>query len=259
MNYDEIVQCLGIKEGDRIWLSSELIRYIILFKKRNKTFDYNALINAFQEVIGENGTLLLPTFSFEFSNKKVYDYRNTKGTTGILGNIALGRPDFLRTQHPMHSFAVWGAEQEILFHMDNKHAFGTDSPFGYCMEKGVKQVILGTDYVHALAFIHYAEYMCNVPYRFSKSFTGQYIDKLGESEERTYNYAARKLEIEPIECFNKMGRILEEEKISIKVDIAGIDNYVVDLQKSYPVICNDIKNNMCRNIYDFNVPREEIF
>ena len=259
MIYDEIVGCLEIKKGDRIWLSSELIKYILLSKKRKYTFDYNRLISAFQKALGEKGTLFLPTFSFEFSNNKAYNYRNTKGTTGMLGNIALDRSDFLRTKHPMHSFVVWGADQELLVNMENKHAFRKDSTFGYCLEKGVKQVILGTDYVHAMTFIHYAEYMCNVPYRFRKSFTGRYTNKYGKTEERTYDYAARKLEIEPVECFNRMGKILEEKKISVRVDIAGIENYVVDLRNSYPVICHDIKDNMCRNIYDFNISREEIF
>ena len=77
-----------------------------------------------------------------------------------------------------------------------------DSPFGYCLGKHVRQIILGTDYVHAMTFIHYAEYVCNVPYRFAKSFTGQYVTREGIEEQRTYDYPARKLEIEPKEIFN---------------------------------------------------------
>lgn len=259
MEYEQLVAQLGLKEGDRIWLSSELIKYVLKFKKKSLSFDGSKLIDAFQKAIGKNGTLLIPTFSFEFSNNGFYDIKNTKGTTGALGNIALQRDDFQRTKHPMHSFAVWGKDRELLTSLNNRHAFGVDSPFGYCIGKHVKQVILGTDYVHAMTFVHYAEASCNVPYRFAKSFTGTYVDENGKEEVRTYDYAARKLEIRPEETFNKMGEILEREGTSKMIIIDGITNYVIDLAKSYPLICRDIIENQCGSIYDFNIPRKEIF
>ena len=141
--YNDIVDSFDIQSGDRIWLSSEIIRFALLARKEGISFDGNALIDAFQDKLTSEGTLLLPTFSFEFSNKGMYDILKTKGTTGALGNIALRRDDFSRTQHPMHSFAVWGKDKELLISMTNKHAFGLDSPFGYCIGKHVKQIILG--------------------------------------------------------------------------------------------------------------------
>lgn len=259
MIYKELVDQFDIKKGDKIWLSSDLIQLVLKFRANKIKFDGSALLDAFQEAVGEDGTLLLPTFSFEFSNKKYYDISKTKGITGALGNIAMQREDFRRTQHPMHSFEVWGHDQERLVSMTNRHAFGVDSPFGYCHRDHVKQVILGTDYVHAITFIHYAEVTCNVPYRFAKSFTGIYVNEDGKEEKRTYDYAARKLEVEPIEQFNRIGKIFEGCGISRKIDVEGLECYVIDLAQSYPLICKDIIENKCANIYDFNIPREHIF
>lgn len=257
--YDEIVSCFDLKKGDRIWLSTEIIKLALKFKKKELIFDGNELINTFQNAVGENGTIMIPTFSFKFSNEKRYDISNTRGTTGALGNIAMQRTDFSRTQHPMHSFEVWGRDKERLASMNNLHSFGIDSPFGYCLRNHVRQIILGTDYVHAMTFVHYAEVTCNVPYRFAKSFTGEYITAEGISEIRTYDYAARKLEIEPEERFNRIGVILEENGISKKLNIDGVECYNIDLAKSYPLICKDILENNCGNIYDFNISREEVF
>ncbi len=259
MIYEELVDRFGLKKGDNIWLSSDLIQLALMCKSKNMKFDGSALLNEFQRAIGKEGTMLLPAFSFEFSNKKYYDIKKTKGAAGALGNIALSMPEFRRTRHPMHSFAVWGRDAKRLASMDNRHSFGVDSPFAYCVGSRVKQIILGTDYVHAMTFIHYAEVTCSVPYRFAKSFTGTYVDESGTGEQRTYDYAARKLEIEPKEQFNRMGKILEEMGISQKVDIDGITCYVIGLASSYPVICKDIVENQCANIYDFNIPREHIF
>ncbi len=259
MDCGQLVERLQINRGDRLWLSSELIKLILQFKKEGKKFDGSALLDAFQEAAGAEGTLMLPTFSFEFSNKGRYDVLNTKGTTGALGNIALSRPDFCRTQHPMHSFAVWGKDREELVAMTNRHSFGMDSPFGYCVGSHVRQIILGTDYVHAMTFIHYAETVCNVPYRFAKSFSGIYVDSEGTEETRTYDYAARKLEIKPEEVFNKMGLLLEEKGVSRRLDIDGLECYDIDLAASFPIICEDIIGNQCRNIYDFNIDRGLVF
>lgn len=259
MNYESLVEQLHINKGDRIWLSSELIKLVLQFKKAGIKFDGSALIDAFQDAVGSDGTIILPTFSFEFSNKGKYDILNTKGTTGALGNTALERKDFERTQHPMHSFVVWGKDKDLLAGMTNRNSFGVDSPFGYCISNHVRQIIIGTDYVHAMTFVHYAEVICNVPYRFAKSFTGTYIDKNGYEEERTYDYVARKLEIEPEEVFNKIGEILESKGVSKKLSINGLECYDIDLASSFPIICSDIIGNKCRNIYNFNIDREQIF
>ena len=259
MEYKELVEQLYVKRGDCIWLSSELIKLVLQFKKAGIKFDGNELINAFQEEVGSEGTIIIPVFSFEFSNKGYYDLTKTKGTTGALGNIALMREDFKRTQHPMHSFMVWGRDREELASMKNRNSFGNDSPFGYCVGKHVKQIILGTDYVHAMTFIHYAEVVCNVPYRFAKSFRGLYVDEYGHEEEREYDYAARKLEIEPEERFNRMGEILENKGVSQKLLVDGLECYNIDLASSFPIICEDIIHNKCRNIYDFNIDRDIVF
>ena len=59
--------------------------------------------------------------------------------------------------------------------------------------------------MHAMTFIHYAEVTCSVPYRFAKSFTGTYVDESGTGEQRTYDYAARKLENIPQRAGRSLG------------------------------------------------------
>jgi aminoglycoside 3-N-acetyltransferase len=143
--------------------------------------------------------------------------------------------------------------------MDNKHAFGEDSPFEYCRANNVRQIMLGTDYAHGMTLVHYAETMCNVPYRFAKSFTGEYITAQGISETRTYDYAARRLDVGTSEEFNRIGVILEEKGIARKLEFRGVISCEAYLGDAYPVICDDILHNQCRNIYDFTVSREELF
>lgn len=259
MEYTDIVSKLNIKPGERIWLSSDIIAFGLKFRAEKKRFDQNALLDAFIDALGPEGTLLLPTFNFDFSNHGYYDYKKSKGTTGALGNTALAREDFTRTTHPLHSFAVWGKDKDYLAAMNNSNSFGTDSPFSYCIQRHVRQVILGTDYLHALTFMHYAEATCAVPYRYMKTFTGEYTTADGITETRNYVYPVRKLEIRPEECSNLIGEVFESRGAAYRVDVEGIDCISIDLAEAYPILCDDIIHNQCRNIYTFNILREEIF
>lgn len=259
MTYEEIVGQFEIKKGDCIYLSSDIIGIALEFRKQKERLDQNKLIDTFIDAVGPEGTILIPTFNFDFSNHGYYDYINSKGTTGALGNTALARSDFKRTLHPLHSFAVWGADKDYLCSMENSNSFGTDSPFGYLIGRHARQVILGTDYLHALTFMHYAESTCNVPYRYMKTFVGEYTTETGDKEIRSYIYPVRKLEIRPEECSNLIGEIFESKGTSKKLVLGEITSYMLDIAKSYPILCDDIINNQCRNIYTFNIDREEIF
>ena len=261
MDYIDIVSQFKLNKGDRIWLSSDIIGFAMEFRKGpgKKRLDQNALIDAFIDAVGPEGTILIPTFNFDFSNHGHYDYLKSKGTTGALGNTALARDDFKRTKHPLHSFAVWGADKDFLCAMDNNNSFGTDSPFGYCIQRHVKQIILGTDYRHALTFMHYAESVCNAPYRYMKTFHGTYVTEDGVEEIRDYVYPVRQLEIHPEECSNLFGALMEERGLSVKTTVAGIDSYIFDLAEIFVPLCEDIIHNQARNIYEFDVDRETIF
>ena len=61
------------------------------------------------------------------------------------------------------------------------------------------------------------------------------------------------------EVFNKIGAILESKEISKKLNVNGLECYVIDLSSSFSIICDDIIHNQCKNIYDFNIERGLIF
>lgn len=258
--YKELVSQFNLKKGDMIWLSSDITRTALLVRSvTGVRFDAVKLIDEFKEAVGETGTILLPTFNYDFSNNGFYDYTKSKGITGALGNIALEKCGFVRTTHPLHSFAVWGKDKDLLVGMNNSHSFGKDSPFGYCHENNVTQVMLGTDW-RSFTFVHYAETICNVPYRFPKTFTGIYVDGNGNEQERHYDYAARDLNVGTTECFDRIWEILRSKNIATDLTFKDvIKSHMVRLGDSLPVICDDILHNKCRNIYDFTVDRDTLF
>lgn len=257
--YKELTDTLSISEGDNVYISSDITKLYYFCAKNRTEFNCDDLINELQNKITKNGTIVFPTFSFDFSNNGHYDIRDTKVLTGALSKTSLMRNDFERTKHPMHSFSVWGKNKEYLCSMNYNNSFGEDSIFSFFKEENFKQIIIGTDYNHGFTFVHYVENACKVPYRFNKEFNGTYTDMEGNINNYTCVYPARHLEISPIETFNKIGTVLENKGIAIKKEFHGIPIYSICLKQAYPIIKDDIINNKCSNIYDFNVDRNEVF
>lgn len=155
--YMKLIDYLDVKKGDIVYIASQILGLAFNCKKHGETFDANLFIDSIQNKIGKQGTILIPTFNWDFSNYGYYDYNGTVCTTGSLGITALKREDFIRTKHPMQSFAVWGKDKDILVDMNNIDSYDENSPFEYMFKKHAKCLIIGTDYKHALTFIHYVE------------------------------------------------------------------------------------------------------
>ena len=71
-----------------------------------------AVCDALQKRITEQGTLMMPTFTFQlYEGSRIgdlFDVRNTPSDVGILSEVFWKRPGVLRSYDPCHSFAVWG-------------------------------------------------------------------------------------------------------------------------------------------------------
>ncbi len=91
-----------------------------------------AFCKKLQQAIGENGTLLMPAFTFQVyhpgSKENIFDVRNTPSTVGILTDTFRKMPGVLRSFDPCHSFAVWGKDAEY-FVKDHHLASTIDHEF----------------------------------------------------------------------------------------------------------------------------------
>jgi len=164
------------------------------FKKKNIIFDINCFLDTILEVVGIDGTLVLPTYNWDFCKGIEFNYRKTQSVTGVLGKVALKRDDFVRTTNPIYSFAVAGKEKNNLYNLKHSSCFGEDSPFSYFHKKNVKYLSIGVDYKF-LGFtpVHYVEEKVGVSYRYFKDFKGKYVDKNGEQKDVIYKFYVKDL------------------------------------------------------------------
>lgn len=126
------------------------------------------VIHRLQEKLTEEGTLLVPTFTYCYINhprKSVYDRDVTPGVqNGILSETLRTMPGVLRSNNPTYSVAVWGKYKELLTDgsADNG-GLGHGSSYENALKLGAKILLLNVGN-NRNSMLHYAEIASGVPY-----------------------------------------------------------------------------------------------
>ena len=112
--FSNLVKTMRINQGDIVYLASDLMQIMIYLKNKNKTFKPNILINSILNTLGSKGTLIIPSYNWDFCKGIAYDILKSRAQTGSLANFVLkNRKDFSRTSHPIYSFLVTGRYKKL--------------------------------------------------------------------------------------------------------------------------------------------------
>ncbi len=252
IKYYNIVDYLNINKGDVVLLSSNLIKTILYAKKYEKEFDYNKFINSFISAVGSNGTLLIPSYNWDFCSGKLFDYNNTKSKTGILADEAMKRDDFKRTKHPLYSHIVWGKDKEYLCDLDYIDAFGKDSIFDYLYNNNAKNIGIDVDLDGCYSTIYYFEQKFGVPYRYKKYFKSTYIDENGIVSKKTYSMNVRYTEMNSKFNGKQMYEYLKENSAVKEVHLNNSFISIFDIKQTEQYIKNDIRNNHSKKFMEYS-------
>jgi len=163
---------VGVKRGDTVLVHADASAVIKLLGDDNWDNALVLLKTSIVEVLGEEGTLIVPTFNWDFCRGIPYDAIKSPSKLGLFSNYILRRPEAIRSVHPMFSFAGIGPQAESLFNGISKSSFGHESVFDRLMKKNARLVFLNTGFF-VCTFVHHVEHMRAVPYRYTKHFTGQ--------------------------------------------------------------------------------------
>ncbi len=136
------------------------------------------LYSAMREVIGPEGTVLLPAFSFSSFRNEDFD---TEATPSIQGGWSSSLefleyfrrlPGVVRSADPILSVAGLGPRAEELLTRLPNTSYGKDCLYERLLKSGGKICCIGVDLGEA-SFLHYIEEAVGVPFRYKKLFTGR--------------------------------------------------------------------------------------
>jgi aminoglycoside 3-N-acetyltransferase len=173
---------LGIATGDLLLVHSSLSAIGFVPGGPNRVLD------ALQDTVGTNGTLVFPTHSWEEMDLgcRTFDARCTKSCVGILPEFFRLRLGVNRSLHPTHSVAVSGPLSRWLItgHENCLTPCGADTPYDKLLQRSGRILFIGTGLRSNTAF-HTAEALAGLDYLMNDEpdlFT--IVDSAGQSTQK---------------------------------------------------------------------------
>ena len=245
---ERIAEAVPLERGDRVLFASDVKHMCWEIHYDDMSVQLNRFIDLLKEKVGAEGTLLFPTYNWNFCKGVPFNYKKTRSKTGALSQLALTRKDFTRTHHALYSFAVWGKDTKRLYEMNDSNSFVGDTPFDYLYRNGGKMIMLDVTPNRCLTFIHYVEEANKVDYRFLKAFHGKYIDEYEQESERTYTMFVRYLDERNVELNPSDHEWFKSEGVLKEQSVDEIPIGCMRFQEAYDLIDYDIKHNAAHNI-----------
>ena len=195
-NYSDIVHALqgaGLNAGDTAYFSTSL--GMLGFAEGVSTADQlNTLFfDAICETLGGTGNLLVPAYSYTFGGStvdapKIFDPINTPAEIGPFPNHVLKQNDVLRSLDPMMSMVGKGPKIKSLFHNLPSTSYGADSVYARLIDRQAKCVCIGLG-PNWTPFIHHADWLNQVPFRYDKLFYGGIKQANGDIQYQYWLYS----------------------------------------------------------------------
>lgn len=240
LSFNELVlkfQELGVVEGDTILVHSSY-----------KSFGEveggpQTVIDSLKHILTDEGTLIVPTFNYDFCDGVDYDIKKTPSKMGIISEMVRNDSKSKRTQDPVFSFAVMGKHRDYLTNLKYHHSFGADSIFAKLRELDAKIIIIGLAYNESVTFFHHIEEIQGCDYRFFKKFSGKITDIDGNVRDDEIVLFVRDIDRGVQNDVDKMGEILEKEGIVKKKIIGKSEIKLMKANQVYQRTTLELKKN----------------
>lgn len=202
-----------------------------------------AVVNALRSILTEEGTLIVPTFNYDFCDGKPYDVKKTPSKMGIISELVRTDSNSKRTLDPVFSFAILGKHRDYLVNLRNDHSFGPNSIFAKLRELDAKIMIIGLDYNESMTFFHHIEETQGCDYRYFKEFRGTITDYDGLEKDGKIVLFVRDIERGVQNAVDRMGLIMEQEGIVKKVNIGESEVKLMKANDVYQRTVEEMKKD----------------
>lgn len=197
----------GLKSGDVVMGHFDLRPFGKIGEIRNKYEFYNTIIDILLSVVGPQGGLIVPAYTYSFCKGEVFDKRISSSTTGSMADVALKRfqenckkqlgETIYRSDDPIFSCIGFGESAKKICQNIGTESFGAGSIYDHLYNENAKLMSFGFQF--AVTYMHYVERCFHnkcraLPYRYDKVFSGTMINDDGFPREKSYTYYVRDLD-----------------------------------------------------------------
>ena len=236
----------GIVKGDTVFFTTGL--GFLGKPDVDKIYSINDIclfiFNAIKKVLGDNGTILVPTYSYTFGKKTaIFDPLKTSSEIGPFPNFFRKQLGVIRSIDPMISIAGLGPKSKEILNNIPFTSYGKGCVFEKILKlKNAKccSIGLGPNWI---PFIHHVDWKNKAPFRYDKFFDG-FILSNKKKKKIKWHYPVRILRKESITNAHKIGKLAYKRGIC-KSSILGRSviytanykkyfNFVIKLTKTNP-------------------------
>ena len=238
---------LGIKQGDTVLIHSNISSILRYFLRQKYECTPENIFDSIMSQIGSDGTLLLPTFNFEFCEGVEFHIHKTTSQMGLLSEYCRRRKDAVRTGHPVYSFCVFGKMSEKFKNLKNRSGYGEDSPFSEILKANGKVLIINLPDQNSMTFYHFVEESQQVEYRFMKSFTAYYTGTDHKRKLETFQIFVRRRDLGVETSVERMRIFLENNNHYCVVSGPGsIDMRIINSVTLFQQTSRIIKDGLAK-------------
>jgi len=173
--YEDVLRALravGVRRADILFTHSSIAMLGLPEVDLDAEAIATLFLCAFREVAGEDGTWVLPTYTYSYTKNEIFDPATVPPTRdmGLLPNALWRHPDAVRSLDPIFSVIAIGARAEELTAGVPSSCFGEDSIYARLIEADGAVCNIGIGSHSAL--LHHVEQKLGVSYRYPKPFRG---------------------------------------------------------------------------------------
>lgn len=161
----------GIEKADTVLVHSN-IAVIGTIADYSKEKLLNVYYSAFEDILGEHGTLCVPAFFYEYGRFHTpYDIKHSPVSKplGVFSQYIALHENAVRSRNPLAAISALGKKAEHICGGENFFSYGADSPWERLYNMNAKMLFMGID-CRAMTFIHFIEYRVGVPHMYNKIY-----------------------------------------------------------------------------------------
>jgi aminopeptidase-like protein/aminoglycoside N3'-acetyltransferase len=205
---------------------------------------FELLYSAMQEVIGIEGTMLLPAFSFSFLRNEEFDLDATSSVQGewssSLEFLEYFRklPGVVRSSDPNYSVAGLGPQTTTLLTQLPNTSFGEDCLYERLAKSGAKICGIGVGLADT-PFLHYVEESLEAPFRYKKLFTG-IIERNGKRIKQGWVSSIPIQDAESLSNANRLEKVVRSDNQCCVADVAMGEIVAIDCSRFCELIIQEM-------------------
>jgi aminoglycoside 3-N-acetyltransferase len=166
----DAMRAVGVCPAAVVFSHSNIGFFGIAREGRTAAAVFETVLGAFVDVLGPEGTLVVPTFTYSFPRGLPYDPELTPSECGVFSEMLRKLPAARRSLDPVYSVAAIGARAEAMTADAPEDSFGPGSFFDrFYLADGF---VCNLNFDAGSTLVHYVEKRLRVPYRYDKAFWG---------------------------------------------------------------------------------------